>query len=291
MRVAGLTVFHQALMYGSKAAKAEGLVSSAATQHSKLIGRNKYVHERVTHCVIPSHRDAYVAAAEKYYRAIIERGDELGGIKLTGSWEVVVGSVGEFTHILEYEGYKGFDSTARALRTDQVSSQLGDWGRIELIHVDQKMKSLYNDMLPHLTSREHQIMSEFSFWPSSPPHDSGFPDGGIFEMRSYQLVPGKLLEWEGAWRRGLEARRRFVVRFPTLYTGRHSDARLLATCRSILRAGRAIARGPSHMAVPVSHISFERPSSLNIATVTWRRERRPESKLGQSEDGAIPSER
>ena len=75
----------------------------------------------------------------------------------------------------------------------------------------QNMTQLYNALLPHLVSRQHQIMSEFSFWPSSPPRDSGFTDGGIFEMRSYQLQPGKLLEWEGAWRRGLEARRRFVV--------------------------------------------------------------------------------
>ena len=66
-------------------------------------------------------------------------------------------------------------------------------------------------MLPHLQSRQHQLVSEFSFWPSSPPHDSGYPDGGVFEMRSYKLYPGKLLEWETAWRRGLEARKRFVV--------------------------------------------------------------------------------
>lgn len=50
-------------------------------------------------------------------------------------------------------------------------------------------------------------MSEFAFWPSSPPHKQG----GIFEMRSYELVPGTLLEWETAWKRGLEARKRFVV--------------------------------------------------------------------------------
>ena len=30
-------------------------------------------------------------------------------------------------------------------------------------------------------------------------------------MRTYQLQPGKLLEWEASWRRGLEARRKFVV--------------------------------------------------------------------------------
>lgn len=53
----------------------------------------------------------------------MDRGiNELGGVKLTASWETVVGSVGEFTHVLEYEGYKGFDETSRALRTDKVST-------------------------------------------------------------------------------------------------------------------------------------------------------------------------
>lgn len=52
----------------------------------------------------------------------MDRGiDELGGVKLTASWETVVGSVGEFTHVLEYEGHRGFDETSRALRNDQVS--------------------------------------------------------------------------------------------------------------------------------------------------------------------------
>jgi len=51
---------------------------------------------------------------------LARRSAELGGVKLTGSWETVVGTVGEFTHILEYEGYKGYDATLRALRADKV---------------------------------------------------------------------------------------------------------------------------------------------------------------------------
>lgn len=69
-------------------------------------------------------------------------------------------------------------------------------------------------MLPHLESRQHQMVSEFSFWPSSPPKNHGAADGGIYELRTYQLRPGKLLEWESAWRRGIEARRRYVVSHP-----------------------------------------------------------------------------
>ncbi|PHH58480.1 hypothetical protein CDD81_5659 [Ophiocordyceps australis] len=45
-------------------------------------------------------------------------------------------------------------------------------------------------------------MQEFSFWPTTPPRKLG----GIFELRSYVLHPGNLLEWETHWRRGLKAR-------------------------------------------------------------------------------------
>jgi hypothetical protein len=113
------------LFYGSKAAKQEGLINTSKDSHSKLVGRGKYVHEKVTHSVIPSRREEYLEAAEKYYTKLMDRGiEELGGVKLTASWETVVGSVGEFTHVLEYEGYKGFDETSRALRTDQVGRYL-----------------------------------------------------------------------------------------------------------------------------------------------------------------------
>ncbi|KJE01945.1 nipsnap family protein [Cryptococcus gattii NT-10] len=186
--------FFGALFWGSKEAKAEGLVDPDPSKqaHSTIVGRGKYVHEKITHAVIPSHRAQYLASAEKYFTSMMQKNGELGGVKLMGSWESIVGDVGSFTHILEYEGYKGFDATRRA------------------IAADPEMSALQSAILPHVTSRQHQLLSEFSFWPSSPPHDSGYPDGGVFEMRSYLLQPGKLLEWEYAWRKGLEARKRFV---------------------------------------------------------------------------------
>ncbi|GFZ44862.1 hypothetical protein JCM24511_02588 [Saitozyma sp. JCM 24511] len=207
----GSTGFLGAIFYGSKQAKEEGLVSDhdQQGQHSKLVGRGKYVHEKVTHAVIPSHREEYLQVAEKLYRHIMDRGHELGGVKLTGSWETVIGSVGDFTHILEYEGYKGFDAAMTAFRGDKNSSAV--LLTAPVVALRRELQSLAASLLPHLVSRQHQIVQEFSFWPSSPPRDAGYTDGGVFEMRTYELMPGKLLEWEGAWRRGLEARRRFVV--------------------------------------------------------------------------------
>jgi hypothetical protein len=50
-------------------------------------------------------------------------------------------------------------------------------------------------MVPHLASRSSHLGQEFAFLPTLPPR----VEGGIFELRSYQLKPGTLLEWENAW--------------------------------------------------------------------------------------------
>ncbi|GHJ84065.1 hypothetical protein NliqN6_0467 [Naganishia liquefaciens] len=173
------------LLHGDPQARAEG--ETQVIQHSKLIGRNKYVHEKIVHRVKPDSVEQYKQAAEKYFTGLAS--DPSLKVKLTGSWQTLIGDVDNFVHILEYENYAGYDSS------------LAKWQQHpELPAI------LHKQILPTLHSRHSQLMSEFAFWPSSPPHKQG----GIFEMRSYELVPGTLLEWETAWKRGLEARRRFV---------------------------------------------------------------------------------
>lgn len=110
----------QSILYGSDKARREGDVK-LPIQHSKAVGRGKYVHEKITHAVIPSQRDAYLEAAEKYYSTLIKDSAQLGGVKLTGSWESIIGAVGNFTHIIEYEGYAGYDRTRKAALKHTVS--------------------------------------------------------------------------------------------------------------------------------------------------------------------------
>ena len=69
---------------------------------------------------------------------------------------------------------------------------------------------------PFLVSRESSLLQEFAFWPAKDnpaleKEDEQKKGQGVFELRSYELIPGTMLEWEGAWRRGIEARRRFIV--------------------------------------------------------------------------------
>ncbi|OCH89551.1 NIPSNAP-domain-containing protein [Obba rivulosa] len=174
----------QSLLHGSPEAQAEGDVQ--VQHHSQLIARGKYVHGFEVHHVQPYAIDKYKKAAEKYYTTIKDDPDL--HVKLSGSWEAVVGEQDTFFHILEYENYSGYDKTTKKIRnSDHIKA--------------------YYDMIPHLRSRSSQLCQEFAFMPTAPPHS----EGGIFELRSYQLNPGTLLQWEQTWRKGIDARRNMVA--------------------------------------------------------------------------------
>jgi len=155
-------------------------------QHSKRIARGKYVHAFEVHRVKPDATEAYRAAAQKYYTGLAH--DSALHVKLTGSWETLVGQQDTFIHILEYENYGGYDHTTELIRGSPHEKD-------------------FKELLPYLTSRNLQLNQEFAFFPSSPPHE----EGGIFELRSYQLRPGALLQWETAWRAGIEARKKLMA--------------------------------------------------------------------------------
>ncbi|PAV22047.1 NIPSNAP-domain-containing [Pyrrhoderma noxium] len=172
------------IVYGSPEAKEVG--EAELQQHSKIVARSKYLHVFEFHKVKPELSDRYKIAATIYYQGI--RSDPNLNVKLTGSWETIIGDTDTFVHITEYENHGGFDRSFKLIR-------------------DSHHIKAYNEMLPFLNSRTTQINQEFAFFPSSPPRSQG----GIFELRSYQLKPGSLLEWENTWRRGIEARRKLVA--------------------------------------------------------------------------------
>ncbi|KAH8835571.1 hypothetical protein DL96DRAFT_1574778 [Flagelloscypha sp. PMI_526] len=174
----------QSILHGSPAAKKEG--DTEMQQHSRLVARGKYVHGVVTHRVKPDKHAEYQEAAGKFYAGVAK--DFNLHVKLTGSWETVVGDQDAYYHILEYENYGGLDKTLALLRESKH-------------HTEE-----YNAMLPFLNERSMHLAQEFAFLPTLPPRSQG----GIFELRSYQLKPGALLEWENAWRAGIEARRKFI---------------------------------------------------------------------------------
>ncbi|KAJ2776048.1 hypothetical protein H4R18_005889 [Coemansia javaensis] len=154
---------------------------------SKVLARGKYVHELTTHRVQPGRMDEYRAVVAELYPRIVR--DLSPGTKLVGSWETDIGDLDTAVHIWEYQGYPALSTAYHRYRTDPEYRELS-----------RKMLSL-------LRSRKSQVMLEFQFWPTHPP----VAKGGVYELRSYTLKSGTLLEWEHNWRVGVECRKHHEV--------------------------------------------------------------------------------
>jgi hypothetical protein len=131
-----------------------------------------------------------ISTSERYYSNA--RNDPQLGVKLTGSWQVVVGELDTYVHILEYENYGGYDKTNGLVRELEVRYSVSSPHTLIML---QQHREAYAAMLPYVTSRSLQLNQEFAFSQLHLP----MRQGGIFELRTYQLKAGTLLEWETAW--------------------------------------------------------------------------------------------
>ncbi|KAI9712257.1 MAG: hypothetical protein M1828_001700 [Chrysothrix sp. TS-e1954] len=169
------------LLYGTEAAKQ--MDQEIEHSFSQVLARGKYVHSITLHEVKPDCVDEYVELVGDMYPKTANNPENK--VNLVGSWRTEIGDCDTFVHIWEYQRYHGYHDS---LNTINHASNYPAF--------DRKLKSL-------IKSRRTSLMQEFSFWPTTPPRQLG----GLFELRSYTLHPGNLLEWETHWRRGLEARR------------------------------------------------------------------------------------
>ncbi|KAI8922049.1 hypothetical protein DFJ77DRAFT_445106 [Powellomyces hirtus] len=185
---------------GGKASKAKAIVSSflhgsEQSQHeveddnqtySELQARGKHVHELQIHNVKPEAMENYQQLLDENYPRVA--GMEENKVRLFGSWTTEFGDLDQAVHLWEYDDYPSY-----------IKSQ-------ELLRKDVRYQAFLRRLAPMLRSRKNSMLLEFAFCQGSPPP----LDQSIYELRSYMLKPGRLLEWETEWRRGLEARRQFV---------------------------------------------------------------------------------
>ncbi|KAF2274473.1 NIPSNAP-domain-containing protein [Westerdykella ornata] len=150
---------------------------------SQVLARGKYVHSIVFHEVYPDKVDEYTELVGKWYPKIAN--DPGNKVNLVGSWRTEVGDCDTFVHIWEYQRYQGYHAS------------------LNTINNHPEFPQFYKELRKLIRSKRTSLMQEFSFWPTTPPRQLG----GLFELRSYTLHPGNLLEWETHWRRGLKARR------------------------------------------------------------------------------------
>ncbi|OBT77714.1 hypothetical protein VF21_03823 [Pseudogymnoascus sp. 05NY08] len=169
------------LIYGTK--EGREMDQQIEQSFSQVLARGKYVHSIVFHEVKPDKVDEYVELVGNWYPKMASMPENK--VHLVGSWRTEVGDSDTFVHIWEYQKYDGYHSSLHSIANHP-----------DFPAFDKKLKTL-------ITSKRVSLMQEFSFWPTSPPRQLG----GLFELRSYTLHPGNLLDWETHWRKGLKARR------------------------------------------------------------------------------------
>ncbi|OLY83571.1 putative dipeptidyl-aminopeptidase B [Smittium mucronatum] len=149
---------------------------------SKLRAREKYEHEFVVHKIKAGGLVRYKELISELYPKLAQ--EYYPRMKLTGSWSTIVGDLDTVYHIWEYSGY------------DQMESIWCEKTK------DPKVAAIEAEIVSLLVGRSNQLVQEFEFCPTSPP----ITTGGIYELRSYNLHPGKLLEWQGKWFHSLSTR-------------------------------------------------------------------------------------
>ncbi|KAJ5378325.1 uncharacterized protein N7496_005734 [Penicillium cataractarum] len=172
------------LIYGTD--KCHEFDKELARSFSQVLARGKYVHSLVMHEVKPDKVDEYADLVGQWYPRMARIQENC--VNLVGSWRTQVGDSDTFIHIWEYQRYEGYHSSLH-----KISEHAG------FREFDRKLRSL-------IKGEKTSLMQEFSFWHTTPPRRLG----GLFELRSYTLYPGNLLEWELHWRRSLSARREVI---------------------------------------------------------------------------------
>ncbi|KAL3858092.1 hypothetical protein ACJMK2_012706 [Sinanodonta woodiana] len=151
--------------------------------HSSQLSAKETVYEMQFHAVKPEAMEEYLNKYAKFQQLMH---DKQTGAKLVGSFTVEIGDQDEAIHIWEYNGgYPVLNNATIIYRTDK-----------DIIQYRRERNKM-------LRSRRNQILLAFGFWPEIQPREGK----NIYELRSYTLKPGTMIEWANSWSRGIESRR------------------------------------------------------------------------------------
>jgi len=162
----------------------ERKVEQQQKSHSDQFAKKERIIEIHSHSVKPDSIDKYLRNQETFQGFVNANKDVLHG-ECLGNFSVLIGDQDQFVHIWRYDGgYQNIDENLRFLETNK----------------DYKL--IMNDMKPLLRHREVEYFLPFSFWPEvelrKPSH--------IYELRSYHLKPGTMVEWGNYWAKAIKLR-------------------------------------------------------------------------------------
>lgn len=153
--------------------------------HSRMLSDKEIVYALHTHNIRPDSTDKYLKNYATSVELVHSQKAELG-CELVGSWTVSVGDMDQALHLWRYTG--GFEKIDKAKK---------------LFNDNQDYIKLEMERGNFLRSRHLQYLLAFSFWPSGEPRTGN----NVYEIRSYSLKPGTMIEWGNNWARAINYRR------------------------------------------------------------------------------------
>ncbi|XP_076837713.1 protein NipSnap homolog 2 isoform X2 [Brachyhypopomus gauderio] len=146
--------------------------------HSHLLAKREdnNLYKIQFHNVKPECLDAYNRLCEDVLPSI--HTDEFYPCELVGTWNTWYGEQDQAVHLWRYRG--GYPALT------EVMNKLKN---------NKKFLEYRNERGKMLLSRRNQLLLEFSFWNEPVPREGP----NIYELRSYQLRPGTMIEWGNYW--------------------------------------------------------------------------------------------
>lgn len=157
--------------------------SDSKESQSGLLSNTVTIFELQTHVVKPQFMCEYLREMEHFVN-VLSKTDS--NSELLGSWTCEIGFQDTAYHLWKYSaGYPGLSQHTEIYRSHK-----------ELTESRHRRNVM-------LHTRKNEICLTFSFWPDPTPRPD---ENNIYELRSYALKPGTMIEWGNHWARGLRLR-------------------------------------------------------------------------------------
>jgi len=161
--------------------------------HSTMLSDKEVIYELQTHDIKPANLDQYLDNYTKH----VEVSRELKSGELVASWTVGIGDQDQVIHMWKYTGgYTGVDAAKQAMRENPDHNKL------------------LRERLPFVRRRHNQFLLTFSYWPQITKREGN----NIYEIRSYILKPGTMIEWGNNWARAINFRQHNEEAFTGMFS-------------------------------------------------------------------------
>ncbi|XP_062873921.1 protein NipSnap homolog 1 isoform X2 [Trichomycterus rosablanca] len=160
-------------------------VDARKDAHSNLLSKKptSSLYKIQFHNVKPECLESYNELSAKVHEQL--HGDPDYPCEVVGSWNTWYGEQDQAVHLWRY--YGGYPALTECL---------------EKIRHNKTYLEFRKERSKMLVSRKNQLLFEFSFWNDPVPR----PGPNIYELRTYHLKPGTMIEWGNHWARAIKHR-------------------------------------------------------------------------------------